>query len=212
MDKLASKTSFGFDGLSSKLLKSINDTLIKPITVIINQMLNTVIFPDKLKIAKIIPLFKKDDENLFTNYRPISLLPTISKVFDTVIFTQLHQFCRDNKLLFNGQYGFTEDLSTEYANLQLIDRIIVEMDKNNTPVNIFLDLSKAFDNLDHYILLDKLKYYGLDGLSLKLMESYITNRKQYVNIDGTDTEELTLKTGVPQGSILGPLFFYYIYK
>ncbi len=108
--------------------------------------------------------------------------------------------------MFNGQYGIREDHSTEHASLELIDRFIVEMDKNNTPVNIFLDLSKAFDTLDYNILLDKFNYYGLDEVPLKLMESYITNRKQYVNIDDTDSKVLTLKTGVPQGCILGPLF------
>ncbi len=130
-----------------------------------------------------------------------------SKVFEKNFFQQLHQYVLDNKLLFNGQCGFREDCSTEYASLELIDRIIVEIDKNNTPVNILLDLSKAFDTLDHNILLDKLKYYELDGVSLKPMESYITGRKQYVNIDDTDFEVLTLKTGFPLGSIIGPLFF-----
>ncbi len=98
IDKLAPKTSFGFDSLSSKLMKTVKDVLIKTITIIINQMLNTGIFPDKLKIAKITPIFKKDDETLFTNYRPISLLPVISNVFEKVISKQLHQFFIDMKL------------------------------------------------------------------------------------------------------------------
>ncbi len=207
IDKLSPKTSFGFDGLSSKLLKSIKSAVIKPLTIIINQMINTGIFPDKLKIAKIVPIYKKDDETQFTNYRPISLLPVISKIFEKIIFKQLYQFFLDNKLLYNSQYGFREGHSTEYAALELVDRITLEMDSMNTPVNIFLDLSKAFDTLNYQILLKKLEYYGLHGMSLKLMESYLSNRKQYVEIDESSSDMLFLTTGVPQGSILGPLLF-----
>ncbi len=138
IDKIVSKISFGFDWISTKLIKCIKDAIIKPITVIINQMLNTVISPDKLKIAKIIPVYKKEDNTFFTNYRPISLLPTMSKLVEKNIFKQLYHFVLDNKLLYNAQYGFRRDHSTEYASLELVDRIIVEMDKMNTPVNIFL--------------------------------------------------------------------------
>ena len=207
VDKLAPKTSCGFDGISTKTIKTIKAALIKPITLIINQMLTTGIFPDKLKIAKIIPLHKKDEETLFTNYRPISLLPAISKIFEKVIFKQLYNFFQEKKLLYNAQYGFRTEHSTELAALELIDRVIVEMDKKSTPLNIFLDLSKAFDTLDHKILLKKLSYYGINGVAYSLMESYLTNRKQYVDIDDVQSEMLTVTTGVPQGSILGPLLF-----
>jgi len=207
IDKLAPKTSCGFDGVSSKMVKTIKVALIQPITLIINQMLHTGIFPDKLKIAKIIPLHKKDDETLLNNYRPISLLPAISKIFEKVIFKQIYHFFQEKKLFYNAQYGFRSEHSTEYAALELVDRVIMEMDKMNTPINIFLDLSKAFDTLDHKILLKKLKYYGFNGMAYNLMESYLTNRKQYVEMEGVESELLTVITGVPQGSILGPLLF-----
>ncbi len=116
------------------------------------------------------------------------------------------------KMFYNAQYGFGTEHPTEFASLELIDRVIVEMDKKHTSINIFLDLSKAFDTLDHTILLEKLKYYGIAAIAYKLMESYITNRKHYVEINGTKSKLFNISTGVPQGSILGPLLFIiYIY-
>ncbi len=199
INKLSPKTSFGYEGISTKLFKTIKDAILRPITVIINQMLNTGIFPNKLKIAKVIPIFKKDNKTCFTNYQPISLLPAI--------FTQIYQFFLHNKLLYNAQYGFRTEDSTEYTALELVDRIMAKMDISNTPVNIFLDLSKAFDTLDHKTLLNKLNYYGINGVSLKLMQSYLTDGKQYVKFNDICSEMSTLTTGVPQGSILGPLLF-----
>ncbi len=111
-------------------------------------------------------------------------------------------------IFYNAQYGFRTEDSIEFAPSELIDRvIIVEMDKKHTPINICLDLSKAFDTLDHTLLLEKLKHYGFAGVAYKLMKSYITNRKQYVEIDGTKSKLLNISTGVPQSSILGPLLF-----
>lgn len=207
IDKLAPKSSTGYDGISTKLLKTIKNVILSPITIIVNQMLNTGIFPDNLKIARVNPVFKKDDESQFTNYRPISLLPCISKIFEKVIFKQLYSYFQEKELFYNAQYGFREKHSTEFAAIELVDRVTLEMDKMNTPVSIFLDLSKAFDTLDHEILLTKLEYYGIRGTAHNLMNSYITGRKQFVEIDNTKSDSLTLVTGVPQGSILGPLLF-----
>ncbi len=137
INKLAPKTSYGFDEISTKLLKTIKVTLVTLITLIINQMLCTGIFPDKLKIAKIIHIHKKKDETLFTNYRPISLLPAISKIFEKVIFKQLYQFFQEKHMFYNAQYGFRNEHSTEFASLELVDRVVVEMDKMNTPINMF---------------------------------------------------------------------------
>ncbi len=128
-------------------------------------------------------------------------------MFDKFIFKQLYKFFLDNKLLYDSQYGFREGHSTEYATLELIDRIILEIGNKNTLISIFLDPSKAFDILDHHILVKKLEYYGLNGLTINLMESYLLNRKQYVEIDDSDSDMLILTTGVAQGSILGPLLF-----
>lgn len=207
IDKLTPKCSTGFDGISTKLTKMIKDAILKPVTMIINQMLNTGIFPDQLKIAKVNPIYKKDDEYQFTNYRPISLLPALSKIFEKVIFNQLYEYFHQKKLFYSAQYGFRKGHSTELASLELVDRIMIEMDKGKTPLSIFLDLSKAFDTLDHEILIQKLKHYGITGISLDLMRSYISGRQQFVEIENTKSDTLTLTTGVPQGSILGPLLF-----
>ena len=204
---LPPKSSSGCDGISTKLLKVIAPVIIKPLTLLINQMLNTGTFPDKLKIAKVIPIFKKGDPSLFENYRPISLLPAISKVLEKIIALQLSSSFEKNKLLFDNQYGFRPKHSTEHAALELIDRITNKMDTNEIPLNIFLDLSKAFDTIDHSILLNKLKYYGLKGSTLNLFQSYLSNRKQYTEIEDTTSTILPIQVGVPQGSILGPILF-----
>ena len=204
---LPPKSSSGCDGISTKLLKVIAPVIIKPLTLLINQVLNTGTFPDKLKIAKVIPIFKKGDPSLFENYRPISLLPAISKVVEKIIALQLSSYFEKNKLLFDNQYGFRPKHSTEHAALELIDRITNKMDTNDIPLNIFLDLSKAFDTIDHSILLNKLKYYGLKGSTLNLFQSYLSNRKQYTEIEDTTSTILPIQVAVPQGSILGPIFF-----
>ena len=167
---MPNKASCGFDNISTIFLKQIAPTIIKPLTLLINQVFNTGIFPDRLKLAKVIPVFKKGDSKLINNYRPISLLPVISKVLETIIANQLSQYFEDNKLFHDNQCGFRTGLSTEYATIELTDRIISNMDINEIPFSIFLDLSKAFDTLDHTILLQKLKYYGIDGKALHLCE------------------------------------------
>lgn len=207
IDSLKSKTSAGYDRLSSVLLKQIKTPLIVPLQFLINQSISNGIFPDLLKIAKIFPVYKKDNIHSITNYRPISILPTISKVFEKVIFHQLHNFLKEKKLYNNNQYGFRELHSTEHAALELVDRIINELDNSQNPIAVFIDLSKAFDTINHEILIKKLDYYGIRNKSLSLLKSYLSNRKQYVEINDTKSSFANIKTGVPQGSILGPLLF-----
>ena len=212
INNLPNKDSYGFDGFSTKLLKLIEPAITKSLTLLTNQVLTTGVFPDKIKIAKVIPIYKKGEPSTFNNYRPISLLPAISKVLEKIIFDQLSTYLKDSKLFFDHQYGFRPKHSTEYAALELIDRIITQMDQDEIPINIYLDLSKAFDTIDHLILIDKLKYYGINGTNLNLFSSYLNNRKQYTEIDHIKSNMLPITTGIPQGSILGPLLFIiYIY-
>ena len=125
-------------------IKYIKNEIIEPLTLIINQMFESGIFPDSLKIAKIIPIYKKGDINSITNYRPISLLPTLSKVFERVIYNQLCTYFDHNHLLSEQQYGFRANHSTELAAIKLVDYINHEIDRKYTPVNIYIDLSKAY--------------------------------------------------------------------
>ena len=173
IDKLPSKTSSGVDGISPVLLKHIKHEISKPVTLILNQCLATGIFPDKLKIAKVVPIYKSEDENIFNNYRPISILPALSKVFEKIIFNQTYSYFDDHNLFFGNQYGFRKKHSTELAVLEVIDRITNQLDKGQTPMNIYLDLSKAFDTLDHDILINKWQYYGVHGSALRLFQKTI---------------------------------------
>ena len=154
-------TSKGHDGISSELLKLITNDISKCITVIINQSLTSGIFPNSLKIAKVTPIFKKEKYKLITNYRPISVLPVISKIFETIIHEQLSEYFISNNLFCPQQYGFRKNSSTELAALELLDRVLDQMDKHKIPINFHIDLSKAFDSLRHVILLAELTHYGV---------------------------------------------------
>ena len=134
IDTLENKSSSGHDGISSKIVKLLKNEISKQLTVLINQMLKTGIFPDSFKTSKIVPLFKKGDNELLTNYRPISLLPTISKVFERVIYDQLYWYFNNNNLLADEQFGFCKNHSTEYAAIKLVDHITNEVESGKHPL------------------------------------------------------------------------------
>mgnify|MGYP000297251403 CR=1 FL=1 len=207
IDSLKPKTSCGHDGISVKLVKDMKHEISNALTLIINQSITTGIFPENMKIAKVTPLFKKGDVHMFENYRLISLLPSFSKIIEKVLFNHLNEYFKSNQLFYNHQYGFRELHSTELATLEFVDRILNIMDKGDVPLSIFMDLSKAFDTLNHKILIHKLSYYGVTGMALNLLNNYLTNRKQYVEFEEFKSTLANIQTGVPQGSILGPLLF-----
>ena len=207
ISKLQTKNSSGHDDISSKVIKGITRFIAEPLSIIINQSFETGIFPDKLKLSKVIPIFKKDDDTLFTNYRPISLLPVLSKVFEKVAYIQFYNYLKHNKLLYCSQHGFRSAHSTETAAYELIDKINSFLDNGFLSVSVFLDLSKAFDVLDHTILIEKLRFYGVIDSSLDWFISYLNGRHQFTLYDDYTSNITQVSTGVPQGSVLGPLLF-----
>ena len=178
IESIPTKSSCGYDEISTYIMKCIKYEIGQPLTVIINQAFQKGFqsFPDKLKIAKITPVFKKGNSELIDNYRPISLLSAFSKIFEKAIHEQLFEYFTKNKLFHSSQYGFRSEHSTELAALELIDRVMNIMNNNEIPIGIFIDLSKAFDTINHKILLSKLKFYGLDESALALMTSYLEER------------------------------------
>ena len=197
-------------GISNNLIKTAKYVFAKPLTLITNQMLYSGIFPEQLKVSKIIPLHKANDKLLLTNYRPIALLPSISKIFEYILLEQLTNHFIENKLLSPQQYGFRAKHSTELAALNLFDHLTYKLDNGMIPINIYIDLSKAFDTLIHRILLDKLSYYGINGVAKNLLQSYLSHRYQVVDFNDSTSDTLEIKTGVPQGSVLGLFFSVYI--
>ena len=207
IDSLKPKTSCGIDETSNKTLKYLKNVISAPLTIIINQMLNSGIFPDAIKVSKVIPLYKKDDKPVFSNYRPISLLPSISKIFEKVILLQLIEYLVINNIIHKNQYGFRKNHSTELAALHLVDDIYYKMDANELPLSVYIDLSKAFDSLDHKILLSKLQFYGITGSTLSLLTSYLSNRRQCTKCNTTVSDFLASSKVYPKDQSLGLFFF-----
>jgi hypothetical protein len=201
------KNSSGDDNLSLKVLKSIGEKLSIPLSILINQSLSKGVFPHALKLAKVVPLYKKENPFLFNNYRPISLLLSLSKVFEKAVHSQLLEYFTINNLFLPNQYGFRPKYSTETATLELVDRVLQLLDDDKIPFCIFMDLSKAFDTLNHNILLKKLSFYGVSNSALSWFGSYLNQRNQYVKFHDTKSSVTEVSLGVPQGSILGPLLF-----
>ena len=204
---LKNKSSYGHDCLSNIMIKKAQSPLIKPLTLLINQSLSTGIFPNKLKISRVKPLFKKGKVYLFSNYRPISLLPSLSKIYEHVVFEQLLQYMEGNSLFYKDQYGFRPGHSTELVSSRFVNELVQNMDNFETPTSILIDLSKAFDTLNHDIMLYKLKFYGISGIALNFFSSYLIGRLQYVDYLENTSQVQSIVMGVPQRSVLGPLLF-----
>ena len=160
-----------------------------------------------MKIAKITPLYKSGDVDKLCNYRPISVLPVFSKLLERIMYNRIYSHVTNNKLLYEKQFGFQQKCSTDYAILQLTKNIYESFDRNTFTLGVFVDLSKAFDTVNHKILLKKLTCFGIKGIYLNWFKSYLNNRKQFISYDKKETAMLNLMCGVPQGSILGPLLF-----
>lgn len=197
----------GFDEIKSLPIKNASLTLSPIISYLINQMFIKGTFPDKLKIARITPIHKGGDETVIQNYRPISVLPILSKIFERAIVNRLENFFAKHNTITKAQYGFQKNRSTDQALLHIKDTIIDNIENRLYTLGLFLDLRKAFDTVQHDILLRKLEYCGIRGVALQLLQSYLENRYQYVKIEEMSSNKLVIRYGVPQGSIMGPLLF-----
>jgi hypothetical protein len=172
-----------------------------------NYLMKIGKFPNELKTGKITPIYKKGDEELLENYRPISTLPIFGKIFEKLIYSRLYGFFVSQGLLHDKQFGFRKGHSTSHALNYSVDHINKSLQKGEHVLGIFIDLSKAFDTIDHGILISKLESYGVRGSANSLIKSYLSERTQYVSTLGESSEHKHIEFGVPQGSCLGPLLF-----
>jgi hypothetical protein len=173
--------AFGWDGINSKILHSVSGSLLPQITHICNLSLRDGTFPTKLKIAKVVPIYKSGAANEVGNYRPISVLPVVSKIFEKLIYNRISAYIDKHSILSEFQFGFRKGKSSYMALNLLVDKLHQALNENKYTLGIYLDLSKAFDTLDHKILLEKLYHYGIRGSANTLIRNYLSDRKQYVH-------------------------------
>ena len=199
--------SEGPNGIPSKILHMLVKDISPLLADLFNLSFSAGAFPSTLKTAKIIPIHKKLSKENCSNYRPISILSNIDKILERLMYNRLYKFLESNNIIYHLQFGFRKNFSTTLALLDITDNIKQEIDKGNFGCGIFIDFQKAFDTVDHTILLKKLLHYGIRGTAQQWFQSYLTGRNQYVSINGFNSDLLETKCGVPQGSVLGPLLF-----
>ncbi|KAL9985896.1 hypothetical protein ACROYT_G008349 [Oculina patagonica] len=207
IEAIPSGKATGVDGMSARLLKIAAPAIAPSLTRLINKCISNGVFPTVWKEAKVTPLHKGESKSEINNYRPISVLPVLSKIFERHLHNSLYEYLCSNILLYNMQSGFRKFFSTETALVNMFDKMLWNLDKNCINGLILADFQKAFDLVDHEIMIQKLQIYGLEETSLELLRSYLSNRKQRTVIGNVYSSSQSLTHGVPQGSVLAPLLF-----
>ena len=213
IDSLPNKRSSGFDNVDNKLLKAIKLEISEPLLFISNQSSKLGVFPEKMKLAEVFPLHKSKERELLSNYRPISLLITVSKLLEKLVYARTYNFLNATGQIFRSQYRFCNAHSCENAIQELFSMVFKGKENKCYTMSIFLDLSKAFDTISHTVLFSKLNKYGIRGTCLDWYRSYLANRKIWVKCVTSASGQLeysdvyNIKFGTPQGSCLGPLIF-----
>lgn len=213
---MKSKNSAGVDELSPKMLKAISEFVTAPLCHLVNSSFVEGKFPSVLKLTMVRPILKKGNEGSCDNYRPISLISTVSKIFEKAVLNRLCTFLETRQILYQNQHGFVKNRSTTSAILSLINGIVTDLDSGQRVSGLFFDLSKAFDMVNHDLLLMKMCHQGIRGVALDWFASYLEKREQFVVIPDIDdsgylrryaSSRALIKRGVPQGSVLGPTLF-----
>ena len=207
LQQLKTNKAIGLDNISARLLKDSATVISASLTRLFNLSLETRIFPFLWKSGKVTALFKKGDRCDANNYRPITVLPTISKILEKAVHIQLYAYLKNNEIITSKQFGFRPKLSTGTALAHFTDNILQNMDAGSFVGAVFLDLSKAFDTVDHHLLLRKLMNIGLTSSTTQWFRSYLTNRSQITSVGDALSSATKMPVGVPQGSLLGPLLF-----
>ena len=197
----------GVDNINTKTIKTLATYIIEPLEYIFNLCIETSIWPDALKNAEIIPIYKSSNKNYPQNYRPISLISNLAKILEKIIYNRLYNFITSCNILSNNQYGFVRNKGTKDALQRITNILYNNLDKSKPTAITFLDLAKAFDTVNHKLLLKKLHCYGIRGNAYKLISNYLNNRQQRVKIKDKISDSMNVNTGVPQGTVLGPLLF-----
>ena len=204
ISNLNSSKAVGPFSIPVNILKLIKNIISVPLEIIFNSSLLNGIVPPSLKIARVIPIHKKGSTLSLNNYRPISLLSVFNKIIEKLMFKAISNFINKHSILHKKQFGFRSKHSTQAS---ITDKIQEAFKNGQYSCGIFLDLSKVFYTVNHSILLQKLEFYGIRGVALDWIKSYLNNRKQFISVGSTSSELLNISCGVPQGSVLGPFFF-----